>query len=112
MKNEFIIIKTTYPNIKSAQKLAEHLLQAKLAACIQLTKINSIYSWQNKIENSEEISLSIKTKKSNYKKIEKVILKNHDYEVPQIFSIKIDQGFESYLNWIDSNSTIDVKELA
>jgi periplasmic divalent cation tolerance protein len=104
MKKTFIIVKTTCANLSKAKKLAKILLQGKLAACVQLSAIESLYFWQKKIVNSAEISLSIKTKKSNYKKIKKIILQNHDYEIPQILAIEINQGLEEYLNWIDTNT--------
>jgi periplasmic divalent cation tolerance protein len=103
MKNKFIIIETTYQNITKAKKLGKTLITKKLAACIEFFPINSLYSWQNKIENSKEILIKIKTIQSHYREIEKIILKDHDYEIPQIISIALDQGFEPYLNWIDSN---------
>lgn len=103
MTKKFIIVETTCANLAKAKKLAKILLQKKLAACVQLAAIESFYSWQKKIVNSAEISLSIKTKKSNYKKIEKIILQNHDYEIPQILAIDINQGLEEYLQWIDSS---------
>lgn len=104
MKKTFIIVKTTCANLAKAKKLAKILLQEKLAACVQLEAIESFYSWEKKIVNSAEISLSIKTKKSRYKKIEKIILQNHDYKIPQILAIDINQGLEGYLHWIDTNT--------
>lgn len=106
MKEKFIIIETTYPNLTAAKKLAKLLLEKKLAACVQFTTIKSIYLWQGKIENSTEILVKIKSKNSLYKKIEKIIKDNHVYEIPQIFSRLVDQGFAPYLDWIDSSIKI------
>ncbi len=103
MKNKFVIIETTLPNSATAKKLAKILLQENLATCIQLTPTSSSYIWQKKIKNSSEILLSIKSKKSLYKQIEKAILKQHPYELPQILAIEINQGFKPYLEWIESN---------
>ena len=102
MKNELVILKVTYPDLERAKNFAEILLQKKLAACVQFTPIESMYFWRGKIENNHEILLSIKTKNSLLKSIEKIIKKHHDYEIPQMLSIQVDQGSKPYLNWINS----------
>ena len=103
MKNKFVIIETTYPDLKTAKDLAKILLNKKLTTCVQFMPIESTYIWQKKIKNNHEILVSIKSKNSLYKKIEKAIKEHHIYEVPQIFSIQIDQGSTPYFKWIDSN---------
>ncbi len=103
MKKEFIIIKTTYPTVSKAKELADILLKEKLAACVQLAQIESLYSWHEKIENETEILVTIKTMAFNYDKIEKVIKKHHEYYIPQIVAIPIEQGYKPYLDWISSN---------
>lgn len=108
MKEKFITVETTYPNLTEAKKLAKILLKKNLAACVQFTPIKSMYLWQGKIENSTEILVKIKSKNSLYKEIEKIIKDNHIYEIPQILSSFVNQGFTPYLNWIDS-STKDQK---
>ncbi len=103
MKEKFIIIETTYPNLASAKKLGQTLLNKKLAACVQFLKVESSYFWQEKIENSREILVRIKSKNSLFFEIEKIIQQQHSYEIPQIFSIQINQGSSAYLNWINSS---------
>jgi periplasmic divalent cation tolerance protein len=103
MKKKFILIKTTYPNLREAKKLAKILLEKKLSACVNFNKIESLYQWQKKIENSKEILVSIKTKNSLFKKIEKIILLNHQYQLPQIIAIPIEIGSKKYLEWLDLN---------
>lgn len=104
MKEKFITIETTYPNLTESKKLAKLLLEKRLAACVQFTTIKSMYLWQGKIENSTEILVKIKSKNSLYKEIEKIIKGNHIYEIPQILSSFVDQGFAPYLDWIDSST--------
>lgn len=106
MENQLIIIKTTFSKKSEAKKLAKILLIQKLAACVSFSKIESFYIWNKKIANSKEILVEIKTKASLYDKIEKIILQNHQYEIPQILAIKIDQSFLKYKNW-----ALDIFEL-
>ncbi len=103
MKNKFLIVKTTYAKMIEAKKLAKILLTKKLAACIQFSKIESLYSWNNKIIQEKEILVEIKTTKKLYNKIEKEILKNHSYKLPQIIAIEIKNGEEGYFKWIEEN---------
>jgi len=103
ISENLILIKTTYPNLSSAKKLAKILLQEKLAACVQFSAIESSYIWQGKIKNDHEILVSIKSKNSFYNEIEKIISKHHPYDIPQIFSIQANQCFLPYLDWINSS---------
>ncbi len=100
MKEKFLIIKTTYPKISEAKKIAQILLNKKLAACIEFSKINSNFIWEEKIISQNEILVIIKTKANLYKKIESEILANHPYKIPQILSITVFGGFNGYFDWI------------
>jgi len=97
----YTIILTTVEKNEDAKKIAKSLLQEKLAACIQINKIDSIYNWKDKIYEDNEFLLYIKAPKKNYEKIEKLILKIHPYELPQITMIDITKGYKNYLKWID-----------
>ena len=102
MKKEFYIIKTTYPKLSQSKKLANNLLTKKLSACVQFSKIESSFLWENKICHENEILVTIKAKANLYKRIEKEILEDHPYEIPQIIAIEISDGFQNYLNWLSN----------
>ena len=89
----YIIIKTTTENYKDAEKIARKIVETKLGACIQLSEIKSFYKWNNKTESSKEIKLEIKTKSSNYNKIEELrnMIDNSGYNV----LIEVDGGIET-----------------
>jgi len=97
-----IIIETTFSKISKAKKLAKILLEKKLTACVQFTSINSAYIWQEKIQNSKEILLTIKTKESLFDKIAQIIKDNHEYELPEIISKKITAS-DDYSRWLKSS---------
>ncbi len=103
MKNEFIIIRTTFSKNAKAKKLAKILITKKLAACVQLSKIESFYTWDKKVNQAKEILVEIKTKAILYAKIEKEILQNHEYEIPQILAIKIEKTSKNYKKWLNEN---------
>jgi len=96
----YIIIKTTFGNKKDAEEAAKKIIESRLAACIQLSEVESYYRWNNKTENAHEYKLEIKTLDKNYKKIEKLITKNHKYQIPEIVSYKLAKGSKKYLNWM------------
>ncbi len=104
--NEAMLVITNFPNQETAQQSAQELVELKLAACVNLfNPVQSIYSWQGKIEQAEEVSLHIKTTKNNLKKIETIIIKNHPYEVPEIIALKIESGYAPYMQWIAQESS-------
>jgi periplasmic divalent cation tolerance protein len=96
-----IFIYSTFPNKKEAKKIGERLVQKKLAACVNIFPIESIYSWKGKIVKDKEFGAIIKTKKGNFKKVEKFILENHSYDTPCILEIPIGRATKRYLNWLN-----------
>jgi periplasmic divalent cation tolerance protein len=98
----YSIILTTCPNSENAKNLAKSIISKKMASCIQIKQIESIYEWENKICEDMEYQLIIKTKKSLYSEVENYIKQNHPYSVPQIVEIDISRGSKDYLDWIDS----------
>ncbi len=96
----YIIIQTTCSNKIEAKSIAKNLIENKLAACIQMSEIESFYTWENKICNEKEILLSIKTKKENFKKIKSKIKELHSYDVPEIISLRIENASKEYKKFI------------
>jgi len=99
-----IIVQTTCATKKEAKKIAKILVEEKLAACVQLTKIESLYTWENKLCVDKEVLLSIKTKKENFKKIQRKIKENHSYDLPEIIELQITNASSGYLKFIEGNS--------
>jgi periplasmic divalent cation tolerance protein len=100
-----IIIVSTYPNKKSITKIANELVQNKIAACVNITKISSIYSWQGKIENASEYLALFKTTQKNKKSLKEKIKASHPYDVPEIAEINITSINTSYLKWLIESTT-------
>jgi periplasmic divalent cation tolerance protein len=97
----YVQVFTTTEKKEDAEKIARILLEARLAACIQVVgPISSLYWWKGKIEKAEEWLCIIKTREDLYGELEKTIRKNHPYEVPEIIAIPIISGNRGYLDWI------------
>ena len=101
-KNQFIQIITTVDEKEIAEKIAKKVVEKRMVACAQIIgPIKSIYWWKEKIEESEEWMVVMKSKKEFFKKVEKVIRDIHPYEVPEIIAFPVIEGYEEYLKWLD-----------
>jgi len=97
-----IQVTTTTETKEQAQTIAQYLVEAKLAACVQVTgPITSIYRWKGKVENAQEWLCLIKTRDDLYNKVEAAIKSRHTYETPEIIAVPIVNGSKEYLNWLD-----------
>ena len=96
-----VLINTIYDNRKKIK--LNILLDKKLVAGTQISKVHSKYWWNNELEECDEYKLEFRTKESLFGKIETEIKKIHNYEVAEISYIEIKDGSKAFLNWIDSN---------
>ncbi|WP_321528955.1 divalent-cation tolerance protein CutA [Sedimenticola selenatireducens] len=97
-----LLIYCTCPDQTSAARIAGHLVEQRLAACVSMTApIKSVYVWQDKLETSEEWLLIIKTTQARYPDLQQAILSLHPYELPEIIAVPVQQGLPAYLHWID-----------
>ena len=101
----YIQVTTTTETKEQAQTIAQHLVETRLAACVQITgTITSIYRWKGKVENSQEWLCLIKTRDDLYNKVEAAIKSQHPYETPEIIAVPIVKGSKEYLNWLDDET--------
>ena len=99
-----VIVQTTTSSKEEAKNIAEILIKYKLAACIQLKEIESIYNWDGKLCCERETLLSIKTKKELFSKVKSKILELHSYDTPEIIELDISNISENYLKFIKENT--------
>jgi periplasmic divalent cation tolerance protein len=97
---DFGIVLVTTSSQQEAENIANVLVEAKLAACVSFTPINSIYTWQGKVTKDKEWQLFIKTDLTRFAILEAKILQLHSYEVPEIIVLPILKGHQPYLQWI------------
>ncbi|HJM25345.1 MAG TPA: divalent-cation tolerance protein CutA [Nitrosopumilus sp.] len=95
-----VIIISTYPDKKSISKIAKEFVKNKTVACVNISKISSIYSWNDKIENTSEYLAIFKTTLKNKKLLKQKIKETHPYDVPEIAEIDVTSINKSYLKWL------------
>lgn len=101
---EAAIIISTYPDKKSILKIANIVVKKRLAACVNFTKIYSIYTWEGKIENTQEFLALFKTTTEAKTSLKKEIKKSHPYQVPEIMELEINSINKSYLDWLGGST--------
>ena len=97
--NQILLLVTTEKNKKAAKKIAKLLLKQKLASCVSLKDIFSIYEWEGKIEEVKEAQLTIKSKPELKNALIAFLQKSSPYEVPQIVYKKFNSE-KKYANWV------------
>lgn len=98
------IVMTTAGSEEEARKLARHLVENHLAACVNIVpQVRSIYRWQENVEEETEWLLLIKTTARNFDAVRAAILELHSYDVPECICIEVEDGSPAYLQWIDDS---------
>jgi periplasmic divalent cation tolerance protein len=100
-----IAVVTTVGDKKEARRMAHALVEARLAACAQIEKIDSVYAWKGAIEHGKEYRVLFKTTEARYEAVERAIRDMHSYELPAIHAFAFDRIFAPYAAWIESSSS-------
>jgi periplasmic divalent cation tolerance protein len=96
------IVLTTTGSEDEARKIASHLVEQKLAACVNIVpRIESIYRWQGKVESAQEWLLLIKTTAERFPAVREAIRELHSYELPECVVLPIEDGSPAYLQWLE-----------
>ena len=101
--NDQIVVLMTAPNAEEATRIAEVLVERKLAACVQiLPPMTSIYVWKGEVRRESEILLVAKSNQARFDELEEAVRAIHSYETPEIIALPIVAGSESYLSWLSA----------
>lgn len=96
-----LVVLTNCPDAASAEALAAALVEARVAACVNvLAPCRSVYRWQGAIERADEVPLLVKTTADRYAALEAAIRARHPYELPEIVALPVMQGLPDYLRWV------------
>ena len=99
-----IVVLVTASSLRESKKIAKHLVDARLAACVNITQpIQSIYRWQGKVTEDKEFLLVIKSSRELFDEIKAAVTKLHSYTTPEIICLPIVDGSQDYLQWIDDS---------
>ncbi len=102
---EFREVRTTIDTIEGAQKIADALVEKRVAACVQVSgPITSTYWWKGQVERAQEWVCVVKTRKDLYNSAETTICQLHSYDEPEIIATAIIEGSQGYLRWIEKET--------
>jgi periplasmic divalent cation tolerance protein len=103
-----IAVFITAPDKEEASRLADMLVERKLAACVQiLPAMESVYRWQGKIERQTEMLLIAKTLATKFTELEREVRAIHSYETPEIVAVALTALSEPYRQWLDASVTTE-----
>ncbi len=97
---QYGLVLVTTSSQSEGEAIAQALLQFKLAACISLMPIRSLYTWNGEVHNEAEWQLIIKTDLQHFSQLEAKVRELHSYEVPEVIALPIVRGSQPYLSWI------------
>ncbi len=96
-----ILVMITVDSMENAEKIAETLLEEKLAACVNMIpNVKSIYVWQGEKKIDTEILMFAKTEKDKFPSLVKRVKEMHPYELPEIVGIPVSYGLPEYIEWV------------
>jgi periplasmic divalent cation tolerance protein len=98
------IVLSTAGSEDEARRIAQHLVEHRLAACVNIVpQIESVYRWQGKMESSREWLLLIKTSSERFSAVRDAIHELHSYDLPECIVVNIENGSAEYLQWLESS---------
>ncbi|HWQ38126.1 MAG TPA: divalent-cation tolerance protein CutA [Burkholderiales bacterium] len=96
-----IVVFTNFPDRDSALALASHLIEQRLAACVNVLEgCTSVYRWKSEVQVAGEFPVMIKTRQELYADLQAAIRDHHPYELPEIIALPVTAGMPGYLAWI------------
>ena len=99
-----IVVLMTAASAEEATKIADALINSKLAACVQvLPEIHSVYLWKGEVERSREVLMIAKTTSAKFDRLESQVRAIHSYETPEIIALPLAAWSEDYLKWLTSS---------
>ena len=96
-----LLVFTTLPSADKAAEIAKLLVDEKLVACANLLPaIRSIYRWQGKLHDENEVLVLLKTRAENLERLKLRLLEIHPYELPEMLAVPVESGYQPYLDWL------------
>jgi uncharacterized protein involved in tolerance to divalent cations len=104
-ESEPIVVLMTAASPEEASRIADLLVNRRLAACVQiLPEMQSIYLWKGEVQHEREVLLIAKSTRANFSTLEREVCAIHSYQTPEIVALPIVSGSEAYLKWLVSSA--------
>jgi len=101
MSSNHLVVYCTCPDEQTARYLAEAVVEAKLAACVNiLPGVTSVFYWEGEAQSEQEHLLVIKTSDIAYSRLESRLVELHPYELPEVIAVGIERGLAGFLDWV------------
>lgn len=97
-------IQVTCGSVEEADRIADALVERRLAACVQQLAIRSTYRWDGAVQHDDELLLLVKTRADRFDEVAATVRELHSYDVPAITAVPIVHGSDDYLTWIDNET--------
>ena len=101
----FLLVVTTVDSRDGADRLARALVERRLAACAQISAIDSYYTWEDAVRHDGEFRILFKVAAAAYEEAERAIRDLHSYRLPAIHAIAVERAHAPYADWVVANST-------
>ena len=98
---EVIVVETTTAAKENAERIARRLLDRKVAACVQISKVQSLFRWEGRVEVAEEFKVRAKGLRKHLESMERCIRELHPYDVPEIIAYYAARADTRYLEWME-----------
>jgi periplasmic divalent cation tolerance protein len=96
-----IVVLSTAPSAAEAEAMARGLVEARLAACVNvIERVVSIYRWEGSVHRDEEAQMIVKTTSARFAELEQWFRANHPYQVPELIVLPVGAGSKAYLDWL------------
>lgn len=104
MPSDVVVVLTTFPADADVDAFASALVGERLAACVNVFPVRSVYRWQGTIEHADERQLLIKTTAERVAVLQERLKALHPYQVPELVVLPVSTGGDDYLSWVAENS--------
>ena len=100
---KLLAVSTTVATLEAARQLARTLVERSLAACAEITAIESFYAWKGEVANDQEFRIVFKTTEERHAAVAAAIRELHAYELPAIDAVTLERAWEAYARWIEES---------
>lgn len=105
---DVVTVFVTVPGRRSALELAHTLVDESLAACVNvIPSVTSVFRWKGKVTEEEEVLLILKSGAERVPALIERVAELHTYEVPEVLSLRVEDGFGPYLNWVGECTSVE-----